>query len=97
MGYLNLEQIYKLKLCIFIHNLKIKNKDSSIKLFNLNHDYDTRNNNLLETIKIKSNFGKKNLLYNGILTYNALPNYLKNNTNISIFKRNCKKYFSCNN
>lgn len=94
LKYLKIENIYKLKICIFIHSVLINKKNSNINLDKRSelHKHYTRQINLLNTVDVKSNFGKKSILYIGILIYNELPIKLKNTNNMKKFKNQTKKY-----
>lgn len=93
--YLDINNLYNVKICIFIHSLILKYKISNItfKIVNDLHTHNTRQTNFLQTIKISSNFGKRSLLYNGIILYNNIPQQIKTIKKIPLFKFNMKKYF----
>lgn len=94
-GYFDIVNLYNLRICIFIHSLILKEKYSSIKFQKVNdlHTHETRQNNLLKTAKVKSNVGKKSLLYSGFQIYNKLPKKIKEIKKIIVFKNNLKKHF----
>lgn len=94
-GYLNLNGLYKLKTCIFIKSINEGNKNSNITLKKKNsiHQHNTRENNHFIPKSIKSNFGKRSILHNGILNYNSLPENIKVIKNLNLFKKQTKKYF----
>ena len=94
-GFLNISSLYKSKVCNLIHSIKIKEKKGNIHLIpsDITHNYDTRQNSHFKKQIIKSNFGKRSLLYDGIAIYNDLPNKLKNIQKLNKFKIAVKKYF----
>ena len=59
LGYLNLENLYVIKTCIFIYSLIIHKKKLYIQLDTINTLHQTRQSNMYQTIKFKSN-RKKN-------------------------------------
>ena len=88
LGYLNLEDLYKAKICIFIHSMILKTKITNIYLKEINvlHNHQTRQENMLQTIRFKSNIGQKSLIYNGIINYNKLPKELKKIHRLDVLK-----------
>lgn len=95
LGYFDINNLYKLKTCIFIHSLILREKNSNIQINMVNdlHTYNTRQIKLLQTIPIKSNFGMRSLMYIGIKIYNKLPTNIKEIKKISLFKIHLKRHF----
>lgn len=94
-GFLDITNLYKLKTCVLLHFINLKEKHSNITLTQINvlHNHATRQNDNIKTPTIKSNFGKRSILYDGIIIYNNLPRNLKSIKNVLTFKKQIKKYF----
>lgn len=90
----NLENIYKLQVCNFIHAVIKKDKHSSTTFVARNnvHNYNTRTNNHLERMKIRSNMGQNSIYYKGITVYNNIPASLRV-LGTRQFKIKIKKHF----
>ena len=56
------------------------------KEINVLHNHQTRQENMLQTIQLKSNIGQKSLLYNEIINYNKLPKELKKLHRLDVLK-----------
>lgn len=92
-GYLDLKNIYKLKISVLIQSINFQIKNSDIKLLKSIsiHQHETRQCNDFQIAKIKSNFGKRSILHEGINIYNKLPTFLKNIREIKKFKNKLTK------
>lgn len=91
---LDINNLYKYRICIYIFSIIHKEKHSSVILtYNNNiHTHHTRQENNLTLINIHSNVGKKSVHFLGIKTYNQLPTKLKEIKTISTFKNKLKKF-----
>lgn len=91
---LDINTIYKFKVLNFIHSVIYNYKHSNLN-FEVNshkHEHITRQTDMLIPIKIKSDMGKRSILYNGIILYNELPARLKKKLSVEKFKKELKKY-----
>jgi len=72
----------------------LKTKISNIysKEIHLLHNHQTRQGNMLQTIKFKSNIGKKSLLFNGVINKMNYQKKFKKIKSIRCFKVNLKKH-----
>lgn len=91
---LDINNLYKYKICYYIFCVIHKQKHSNIKfVYNNNtHNHNTRQLNNLSLMNVNSNFGKKSVYFQGIQAYNNLPDYLKSITSIEKFKIKLKKF-----
>ena len=89
---LDINNIYKYKICCFIFSVLHKQKNSNTKFTynNLVHNHNTRQIINLALINIKSNFGAKSVHFQGIQVYNNLQQNLKSLSNIKKFKNKKK-------
>lgn len=95
---LDIDYIYKYKICCYIFAVIHKQKHSNTK-FTVNnniHDHNTRQINQLTLANIKSNSGKKSVYFQGVKIYNSLPVGIKNSGSISKFKCRLKKHLLSN-
>lgn len=92
-GLLDLNSLYKLKICCFIHSVRKKVKISNLVFTEVNsiHNHSTRQTKLLVASNFRSNFAKKSIYYNGIVNYNSLSDEIKNNNSMIKFKRKLKE------
>ena len=56
------------------------------------HQYSTRNKSNLHISVVNSSMGQRCSVYQGSKYWNDLPDYLKINSSVLIFKRNIKQY-----
>ena len=91
---MDIDLIYKYKVCCYIFSVTHKQKHSNINLITNNNIYNhnTRQTNHLSLANIKSNYGKKSVYFQGIKVYNNLPEDLKNIQFLSKFKDRLKKH-----
>lgn len=91
---LNLDNLYKYKICCYIFSVVNRQKHSSLVFINNNnlHVHNTRQTNNLALINIRSNYGKKSVYFQGIKIYNNLPERLKLLRNIVKFKAELKQF-----
>lgn len=91
LDWLNITQ--KIKHNIIMYVFKMKNEQTPQYLSNKleysrdMHNRNTRSRNELRLPKFKSDFGRKNIFYNGVKMYNDLPIEMKNETNLNKFKK----------
>ncbi len=57
------------------------------------HKLQTRNAHKLNVIRVKDNYGKSTLKYNGPKIFNELPNDITYCKSLNIFKNRTKKYY----
>lgn len=91
---MNLSQIYKYNTCILIHKILHKEIHSEI-IFTKNvqiHKRNLRRANNIYLPKIRTNYGKKNIMSEGAILYNSLPNNIKLAKNINSFKSQLKSH-----
>lgn len=90
---LDIDNLYKYKVCCYIFAILHKQKHSNTTFTenNLNLHY-TRQNNNLYLINVKSNFGKRSVFFKGITTYNSLPEKIKSLTNFFSFRNKLKAF-----
>lgn len=91
---LDIDRIYKYKICCYIFSVLHKKKHSNINFVvnNTIYEHNTRQLNHLSLLNINSNYGRKSVYFQGIRTYNNLPEVLRNTQNLSIFKKHLKKH-----
>lgn len=90
---LDINNLYKYKICCYIHSVIYKKKHSNITFTrnNLNtHNTRHNSNNNLFVKSVKSNFARKSVYFQGIKTFDNLPENLKLITNIVKFKLELK-------
>lgn len=83
---------------MMIHIYKVRNNliKTNVVLFNVSdvHSHNTRQQNSIFVNCPRTQYGWKNLFYQGIIMYNSLPNEMKS-LNLRLFKRSLKQYL-CN-
>lgn len=96
---LDINNLYKYKVCCYIFSIIHKQKHSNTKFSynNTIHNHNTRQINNLSLITVRSNFGKNSVYFNGIQTFNNLPDTIKSTTNFIKFKTHLKKFLLNNN
>lgn len=86
---MNISQTYIFNTCILIR--KILNRDIHTQIHftrkHQKHKIGLRNANDIQLYSPRTNYGKKNLMYEGAALYNKLPNNIKNAKSMSIFKK----------
>lgn len=89
---LNLKQLYEYFTCILVRKIITNSIQSNIKLYIKKNTHNLRNKNIIKLTKIRTNYGKKTILYEGAQLYNKLPNEIKECKNINIYKTKLKNY-----
>ena len=96
LKWFNIKQRLHLKTCIFIHKMKMGDAPQylieELTYVNEMQPYNLRNADNFRLNRVTTNAKKRCLFYNGLQLYNQLPNYIKNERNINMFKRNCSFY-----
>lgn len=91
---MNIAKTYKYYTCLLIHKILNKNINTTLT-FTKKHQVQKkklRNSNFLVTRTPRTNYGKKNIEYEGINMYNNLPLTIKEAKNITMFKKLLKVY-----
>lgn len=91
---MNLFQIYKYNTCILVRKILTKDIHSQIIFTKRIQTCNilTRRANDICTIKPRTNYGKKNIMYEGIIFYNKLPKDIKEIKSFNIYKKTLKNY-----
>lgn len=91
-NFLNINNLYRYKICCYIFSVIKKKKHSNITFTNNStiHRHHTRQTNSLFLINVNSNFGKKSVHFRGIQTFNKLPDSLKLLESMTKFKNELK-------
>ena len=91
---MDIDRIYKYKICCYIFSVinKKKHSNANFTVNNNIYEHNTGQFNHLSLINIKSNYGKKSVYDQGIKIYNSLPTDLKNIQNLIKFKNKLKKH-----
>lgn len=93
LKWLNIKQRLQLNTFTFIHKMKTGNAPEylteQLRYVNESQPYNLRNANDFRIHRAINNTTKRCLLYKGLQLFNQLPYYIKNESNINIFKRNC--------
>lgn len=93
-GIMTISQTYKYKTCILIRkilNNKIITKIKFTKRHEIQSRVSRRANNIILQMH-RTNYGKKNIMYEGAQLYNKLPNHLKQIKSFSLYKTKLKKH-----
>lgn len=86
---MNIKQSYMYYTCILIRKILNNEINTSIK-FTKKHELQTkklRNTNHLVTRRARTNYGKKNIEFDGVNIYNKLPTYIKESKTMAKFKK----------
>lgn len=91
---MTVRQLYTYSTCILIR--KIINKNINISLSFTKHSQiikrSTRRASLLVLPKVRTNYGKRNITFEGAQLYNKLPPYIKNVNSFNVFKYKLLRY-----
>lgn len=95
--FMNIAQLYKFNTCILIRKLITKEVNSQIILTKRaqTHKIITRQANNLCLRMPRTNYGKKNILYEGAKFYNSLPKLVKTAKSLTSFKKSLKNHILC--
>jgi len=101
LNWLNVEQRLKMNVLIFVFKMKHKMLPKYLyeKLVYVSdvHDYRLRNRNNFRLKKYSSEKAKNMTMYSGLSLFNSLPNKLKDESNLKVFKKciieYCKETF----
>lgn len=92
---MTINQTYQYYTCILIYKITNKLIHTSLLSFDKKHQTQKmklRNANHLVSRPPRTNYGKKNIQYEGVKIYNKLPSEIKNAKSLSIFKKKLKIY-----
>ena len=93
LKWMNIRQKLQFNTCILIFKMKIgyapEYLTQELSYVNEVQPYNLRNGDDFRINRVATNKMKRCLLYKGLQLFNQLPNYVKNETNINAFKRNC--------
>lgn len=92
----NLNQMYFYKTCILIKKITTKAIHSDIIFTKKNHRYFTRNNNKFNLTTPRTNYGKRNIMFEGVQMFNKLPKDVVETDTITTFKKKLKNYLLSN-
>jgi hypothetical protein len=93
-GIMNIRQTYVYNTCILINKILKNNIHTNINFIKKNEvqRIHLRNSNNLVARRHNTNYGKKNIEYEGVNLYNKLPNNIKSSECLANFKRQLKSY-----
>lgn len=94
--FLNINQLYTLKTCMLIRKIITNKTHSQLHFHKKTHTYHTRKRNKLELPKTRTNYGKKNILFEGVQIYNKLSDLIINSKSFPIFKKRVIEYVQNN-
>lgn len=93
LKWLDIRQRLQLNTLLFIHKMKMgltpKYLTEQLRYVNDMQPYHLRNGNDFRVHKATNNMMKRCLFYKGLQLFNMLPNEVKAERNINLFKRNC--------
>lgn len=91
---MSLAQIYKYNTCILVHKLLNKNIHSRITFTKKGQTQKriTKRKNHICLRKPRTNYGRKNILYEGAELYNKLPNDIKEIQSFTLYKKTIKHH-----
>lgn len=92
----NIKQTYALNTCTLIKKILDGHIHTKISLTKKTYNHNLRNTDKLELHLPRTEYGKRSILYNGANMYNNLPNDIKENHTMSMFKSKLKQYISEN-
>ena len=75
----------------YCNNLLPSSFNNMFKTYAENHDYNTRNALHFEYPNNKLNFCDKSICYQGVKTWNNIPNHVKSSKNLNSFKASYKQ------
>lgn len=85
---------YEINLLSFKINNKLIKSKFSFQITKEVHSYTTRLANNFRSIFSRTNCTKNSILNRGVTSFNKLPDIIKNENKISVFKNKLKKYYS---
>ena len=90
----NLDNMYNLQVCLYIHGILSKSRHSnlSLNIRNQFHEYYTRQQDHIELPTAQSRFMRNSILYRGAKIYNNLPPSFKP-LHMKQFKKKIKSHF----
>lgn len=93
-GIMNIRQTYVYNTCILIHKILNDDINTNINLIRKSkvQRIRLRNANNIVPRQHRTNYGKKNIEYEGVLLYNKLPDYVKFSQSMASFKRKLKHF-----
>lgn len=89
---MSLSQMYKYNTCILIKKILAKDSHSQI-IFTKKAQFQTRKMRSANNISLyrpRTNYGTKNILFEGVKMYNSIPNDIKGSQSLSLFKNKLK-------
>lgn len=89
---LNLNQIYTQNICILIKKIMSGQLHSQTNFIKRTYKHNLRNTNKLKLHAPRTDYGKRNILYDGTKIFNNLPSDVKEITSIHAFKAKLKVY-----
>ena len=87
LNLLKLGDIYRYRVAILMY--AERNRD----FYNSNHNYDTRNCNILRSEYHRLTATQHSVSYSGPLVWNSLPEFIRDSRNLNVFKKSLKKHF----
>lgn len=88
----NLNQLYTYTTCVLVKKIISEKIHTKITFTKRSYKYSLRNTNKIKVNTPRTNYGKRNILFEGAQLFNKLPNDVKNCKNIHMFKTKLKKY-----
>lgn len=88
----NLRQLYIYYTCILIKKITTKSIRSNLKLNKKIPTHNLRNKYKIVLPTVRTNYGKKTILFEGVKLYNDLPNHIKKCNIVNAFKKELKEY-----
>lgn len=89
---LNLKQIYTQNICTLIKKIMSGQIHSQTTFTKRTYTHNLRNTNKLKLHTPRTEYGKRNILYDGTKLFNNLPDEIKEITSIHVFKAKLKSY-----
>lgn len=96
LGWMSVVQLMVYKCCILIHKIVLGLSPpyltNKLALVGDNHQYYTRQRNMLQIKHTRTHSAERSLVYRGFDWYNGLPNNLKNEKRLKTYKIDLKNY-----
>lgn len=89
---MNISQLYTYNTCILIKKIKSGSVQSEIRIYERSHISNLRNKYKLHIDNVRTNYGKKTIMFEGVQLFNKLPDEIKLCDSIKSFKTKLKNH-----
>lgn len=89
---MNISQLYTYNTCILIKKIKSGSVQSEITIYERSHISNLRNKYKLHIDNVRTNYGKKTIMFEGVQLFNKLPDEIKLCDSIKSFKTKLKNH-----